>query len=583
MKESVELIRDEVYVFDAETFQMIYMNRAARRKTGISEAEVPNFTPLDIVVDIDEQSLRDRLEPLVSGELDHLIYEREQHRINSVSFQAEIFIQLVSPEGGRPRFVSFIRDVTERKWLLAQSQRLQSSLDKISDEVYMFDAQSLQYFYLNDAALKRTGWKKGTHLNFTPADDDPLFDERAFRRRVAGIVEQGSGEVKFERDWSDGRRAEIRVQFVQPEEEPAHFLVIISDISEREERHEQLLNFRKALSTAHDGIIILNESFDVEFVNNAAAKTIGWQTGAVQNALIKDERKIEFSAIRTALEDLGSRPDFQLLDFQFQSQDRYFEGFVQSMEGYRATRIYLVFIRDVTDLKELDLKKSQFVATVSHELKTPLTSIIATLGLIESPVFGALNERQKNLVSIAQKSADRLLAMISDILDLERVKSSLSKRRFQNVDIAAVIAASMELNQVYGERYQVSLRAEGIDAPIYVLGDQSQLMRVMDNLLSNAAKFSKEGTQVNVNLRSDSSSVWIDVVDTGIGIADADHAMIFEPFSQVDGSDTRRHGGTGLGLNIVQKIVEEHDGKLSVKSHLGEGSTFTVELPRITE
>lgn len=223
--------------------------------------------------------------------------------------------------------------------------------------------------------------------------------------------------------------------------------------------------------------------------------------------------------------------------------------------------------------------KSQFISIVSHELRTPLTSIKGSLALIESGALGTVDDQLMRLVSIARKNSERLAVMIDDLLDLERLDAGKMQYEFAKVELNSLIKDALEANKGYADLNNVSFKAHLPRNKLFVEGDQNRLMQVLANLMSNAAKFSETGAMIDVSLKKDGLNALISVQDYGIGIPEGSHDKVFEKFAQVDASDGRKVGGSGLGLSIARSIVECHEGDISFVSEEGQGSTFTITLP----
>jgi signal transduction histidine kinase len=223
--------------------------------------------------------------------------------------------------------------------------------------------------------------------------------------------------------------------------------------------------------------------------------------------------------------------------------------------------------------------KSQFVSMVSHELRTPLTSIKGSLDLLNSGAMGDMSKEITSLVSIAAKNASRLAIMINDLLDLERLDSGEMRYEEAEFDLGPMLAESIEANVSFGEINGVTFNPINLAQKAPVMGDYNRLMQVMANLLSNAAKFSGDGSVVDVELVVTDSKARIMVRDSGIGIPDSHKSKIFDKFVQIDASDGRKVGGSGLGLGIARVIVEKHGGTIDFSSKVGQGTTFFVDLP----
>ncbi|HEX8539523.1 MAG TPA: ATP-binding protein, partial [Cystobacter sp.] len=237
------------------------------------------------------------------------------------------------------------------------------------------------------------------------------------------------------------------------------------------------------------------------------------------------------------------------------------------------------YVRDITDRKEVERLKNEFVSTVSHELRTPLTSIRGSLGLLEGGILGELPSQAQDMVRIARTNTERLIRLINDILDLEKMESGKLDFQLEPLELGALLAQAVEAHQGYaqecGARVELAQEAPGARA----LVDGDRLLQVLANLLSNALKFSPRGERVTLRLERVGSWLRVSVEDHGPGIPESFRARIFEKFAQADGSDSRRKGGTGLGLSIARALVTQLGGTLDFVSREGAGTTFRVELP----
>ena len=224
--------------------------------------------------------------------------------------------------------------------------------------------------------------------------------------------------------------------------------------------------------------------------------------------------------------------------------------------------------------------KSQFVSVVSHELRTPLTSIKGSLDLINSGQVGPIHPQIRPLVDMASKNSRRLGHLIDDLLDLQKIEAGEMSFNLSVLDAGALVREALQSHQGLAERYQVTFREDVSDgAALYVKGDESRLMQVLSNMISNAAKFSSDGGEVVLGAKIVDGMVRVFVKDHGAGIPPGSQDKVFGRFSQLDSSDQRRTGGTGLGMNISREIVEAMGGTIDYESELGKGTTFFVDLP----
>ncbi|HSY85373.1 MAG TPA: PAS-domain containing protein [Verrucomicrobiae bacterium] len=234
---------------------------------------------------------------------------------------------------------------------------------------------------------------------------------------------------------------------------------------------------------------------------------------------------------------------------------------------------------DITDRKKIERLKDEFVSTVSHELRTPLTSIRGALGLISGGAFGGVPAEMKPMIDIAHANSERLVRLINDILDIEKIASGSMDFRFLRQRLSPLIRHAVEANSGYAAQYKVHIRYDdrAPDGEASVDGDR--LMQVMANLLSNAAKFSTPGANIDVTLARHEGGLRITVQDSGAGIPVAFRRKVFDRFAQADTSDSKKLGGTGLGLSIVKLIVERMLGTIGFTSEVGVGTIFFVDLP----
>ena len=242
---------------------------------------------------------------------------------------------------------------------------------------------------------------------------------------------------------------------------------------------------------------------------------------------------------------------------------------------------FTVFLQDITDRKQIERMKDEFVSVVSHELRTPLTSIHGSLGMLASGLLKADSEECKRMLHIAVDSTDRLVRLINDILDIERIESGRVKMEKEDCNIDDLIAEAVNVVQALADRVGVTLSVS--NQSISVWADPDRIVQTLINLLSNAIKFSAAGNTVLLTVQKQNNDILFMVKDRGRGIPTDKLEGIFERFQQVDSSDSRNHEGTGLGLAICRSIVQQHNGKIWVESVLGEGSTFYFMIPMVKE
>jgi two-component system NtrC family sensor kinase len=240
----------------------------------------------------------------------------------------------------------------------------------------------------------------------------------------------------------------------------------------------------------------------------------------------------------------------------------------------------VLMMQDITHLKELDRIKSEFVTTVSHDLRTPLTSIQGYVELL--PQVGSLNEQQENFIRRVRQSLSLITELISDLLDVGRIEAGLNLE-MSACDPLEIIENVIQNLQPQAEEKQQELRWEAPDSLPMIQGNVTRLRQVMNNLINNAIKYTPEGGWIAVSAAEDDGHIVIRVSDNGVGIPVKQQPYIFDKFYRVETEDTADIEGTGLGLAIVKAVVEKHNGRVWVESKLNEGSTFSVVLPALEE
>lgn len=244
-------------------------------------------------------------------------------------------------------------------------------------------------------------------------------------------------------------------------------------------------------------------------------------------------------------------------------------------------QIYAV-VRDINERKKLERMKDDFISVVSHELRTPLTSIHGSLALILGGVAGEPPEKVRHLTEIAARNSERLVRLVNDILDIEKIESGTMVFRPIRIELMPLVEQAVDHNRAYAHQYDVELRIVAAEEA-RIWADPDRLQQVLANLLSNAAKHSPRGGVVEIGIRRDDGRMMrVSVTDHGKGIPPEFQPRMFEKFAQADTTSTRQKGGTGLGLSISKAIVERHGGRLWFETAPGTGTTFWFELPEWT-
>jgi signal transduction histidine kinase len=279
--------------------------------------------------------------------------------------------------------------------------------------------------------------------------------------------------------------------------------------------------------------------------------------------------------------DLASAP-YDAIAFEIERDGRTHK--VESTwvdDGVLLGRMWM--FRDVTKEHAAARIKDQLVATVSHELRTPLTAIIGSLGLLQAGAAGVLTEQSVKLVAMARKNGDRLVKIVNDLLDMEKMRSGKMDYVFAPLDLTRLIGEIVQQNISYTQGFGVEVLIDAQNGPVMVLADEGRIAQVLTNLISNAAKFSPRASKVIIKLEQLVDTARISVIDQGRGISEEFRQQLFGRFSQDRDSAVTGHPGSGLGLAISRSIVEAHGGTISLDETTTSGSTFQVDLPLVKQ
>lgn len=244
---------------------------------------------------------------------------------------------------------------------------------------------------------------------------------------------------------------------------------------------------------------------------------------------------------------------------------------------------FVTAIRDITHRKHAERMKSEFVSTVSHELRTPLTSIGGSLALLAGSAVGQLEEKAARLVAIAHSNCERLIRLINDLLDIEKIESGKMSFDMRRLIVGPLVHRTVTANRQFANDHQVGLEIGLPPWPQCVMGDPDRLEQVLTNLISNAIKYSPPGETVYLTTVRNGASVRIEVRDRGTGVPQEFRERLFSKFAMADSSDARTRGGTGLGLAIVREIATSHGGSAGFEDRDGGGAIFYLELPLLAE
>lgn len=362
-----------------------------------------------------------------------------------------------------------------------------------------------------------------------------------------------------------------------------HFIGVKTDITERKRLEDK---FRTVFETAPNGLVVVNREGRMVMVNSDMEKIFGYPREELVGQLIEMLVPERYRSRHPSLRDgymtkpirmaMGSRQDLSGLCKD--GSEIAIEIGLSPLETEEGLMV-LASVVDVTEKRKIALMEKEFTAIVSHELRTPLTSIRGSLGLIAGGMAGEFPAQSKQLLKIAMTNCERLVRLINNILDIEKIESGTVTLHLEPREIGSLIEETIEANRGFGVEYGVTLALKNILRDAKVLVDGDLLIRVLTNLISNAIKFSPRGGVVEVTVSRRGDFLRTAVSDRGPGIPEKFRDLVFKKFMQAAAFGNPRRGGSGLGLSISKALVERMGGQIGFETATDVGTTFYVDLP----
>jgi len=515
------------------------------------------------------------------------INEREQLlrkiMFSSVStFDIEIVVNLMVSEIGtmlkadRCFFIEYNTEKSNGLYSINSYAEYLSSQDIISHTIRPMEEADIETFIKLTKQKKITTVSNIHEIDLPKASKKMLIDDLLVKSYLVmpvyyGDIIYGALVLHYVNDFMQFTQDDINL--VQAVASQSAIVIHQSQLYSTIEKNEKYT--RTILNNIKDGIITINEDFTIESCNPSLESIWGYSLSEVIGKKIDLLLSLDFE--NTEKEDClatvscGIKKNGQEFPVEVDAREIDFDN----------RKVTLLVIKDITERKKIEKMKNEFISTVSHELRTPLTSIRGSLGLIISGVLGAIPEKALELANVANNNCIRLVNLINDILDIEKIKAGKMTFDIKEYEMLPIVQEAISLNESFAKQYNIKLNLkERIDSA-YVNVDRDRIIQVITNLISNAVKYSHANNDVNIYLKQNNGNVLICVEDFGMGIPEEFHSEIFQSFSQADSSDTRAKGGTGLGLAICKEIVKNFKGKIYFHSKKGIGTNFCVELPQI--
>jgi len=475
------------------------------------------------------------------------------------------FTQLQTKKADTSMFKIVRRDLTDLMFLNMQAIHRKSGIaEKTADSANFWIALSGTICFLIAFTLL---------INLPGNIANPI---KELTESIKGIAaESYSQRVHFEKNDEFGELANAFNSMAEKLEE--YNSSNISKLMMEKKRIETLIN------NMHDPVIGLDENKRILFINNTALKIAGLHA---EETIGKPVQEIAMTndLIRSLVQSLFSKPSTEKAEpvkIYADNKESYFEKEIIPINitptGEKVEKHIgdVILLQNITPFKELDFAKTNFIATVSHELKTPISSIKMSLQLLDNQQIGTVNDEQKNLLSSIKDDADRLLKITGELLNMTQVESGNIQLAVIASDVNEIVNYAVNANRSAAEQKQIRLQVNDAGNLPKVLADTEKTAWVLNNLLSNAIRYSYENSVVQINLSASDKQVFISVKDTGQGIAPQYKDKIFDRYFRIPGSQKE---GTGLGLAISKEFIEAQGGQITLDSEFGTGSIFTIRL-----
>lgn len=588
--------------------KIVYVNHAFTRLTGYSPEEVIGKTPSILQGSATSAETRARIRQALdlgqSIQVEILNYGK-----SGQEYWLDLnIVPLRDGQGIITHFVAIERNITEKKraqQLLTENERfLDAVIENIPNMIFVKDAENLRFFRFNRAGETLLGMSRQELLGKSDYDFFPKSEADFFVTKDREVLD--SGELldipEEEIQTANGKRFlhTKKIPIKDQSGRPRYLLGISEDITERKQaeqaRRESEQRYQTLFNGMLEGVVMQDRSGSMISHNPAAQRILGLSADQLEGYSSLDPR---WQAIRETGEPFPGdqhpsmvclrtgepcrdivmglrRSDDSVTWIQISSEPLYKDN------DSKPFAVVSTF-HDITARQQIDQMKNEFISVVSHELRTPLTSIRGALGLLHGGAIAGLPSQAHHLVDIAMRNCDRLLSLINDLLDMEKIASGKSKLLRETIPLAELVTTALQVNQPYGEKYHVRFVSKELAPELSVSVDRMRMLQVLANLLSNAAKFSPVGGIVEVAVGKVESN-WgrITVSDQGPGVPEDFRDHIFGKFAQADSSSTREQGGTGLGLAISRALVTQHGGHIGFYDNEPQGTVFYVDLPLVS-
>ena len=497
-------------------------------------------------------------------------------------------------------------------------------LEESLNEIYLFDAKTLRFLLVNRGARLNLGYSMEELRSLTPLDIKPEFAAESFAEILEPLLNYKKQKIQFEtvHRRKDGSLYNVEVHLQLSNFQSVQvFVAIILDITVRKKAEIKLLETQQMLNLVMDNIpqsIFWKDKKSVylgcnyKFAEEAGVKSVTDIIGKTDYDLawkkeesdfyrkcdrrVMDTKKAEYHIIEPQLQATGRQAWLDTNKIPLCDSEGKVIGILGTYEDITGRRLMEDELRKLNrDLKKQDKLKTEFLSTVAHEIRTPLSLVLGFVGIIKKKLNTVIfpqiksedlpvkkvREQIENNITMILSEGERFVSLLDDLLDITKIEEGMVEAEKEPVSIVNIVKRSMKLTGSMAEQKNLEFKHDIEDKLPLILANKAHLEQVVINLINNAIKFTEKGS-VTLKAGKQNNEIVVTVIDTGIGIGKEHQCNMFSKFYQVRDINNDFRKGTGLGLSICKKIIENHGGRIWVESESGRGSRFTFALPYIS-
>jgi PAS domain S-box-containing protein len=540
-----------------------------------------------------DQTFQDGLDVILQASAAVVGHESGLEELQRINFQRLYIMLLVTLLASALSLVLIRHSVRQRESLREAAVRISTIMNNVVDGIITVDSNGV-IESVNRSAEQMFGYATGNVIG----RQFVMLLRECCRDAYLNEIQNGTTQhvihpLLYAACEGFGRRQDdsifpIELAISRVKLEGRQLLIhIVRDVTERKLADQKLRLAASVFENASEGIVITDVDGTIQSVN-PAYQTITQMRE--EELLGKNPRILQsgrhdqdfYERMWTSISGLGH---WQGEVWNRRKDGEIFPQWVTInaiKDNQGQTTNYVGVASDISELKDSQHMKEEFITTISHELRTPLTSVLVSLGMLKANMQEQLPEPAQKLVAMAHSNSRRLVRLISDILDIEKIEAGKMTFQFEPLELVVLVQRVIEDNRALAEQAQVTVACKTMISDAWIQGDADRLMQALTNLLSNAIKYSPPDKPVVVVVCEHGSMLCIEITDHGPGIPVEFHDQIFRKFAQVIRSGRKEKAGTGLGLNIARLIVQQHGGRIDFQSTPGVRTTFCIELPRVT-